>query len=333
MEADVFGPLMGVSSVDRSGLARDANQVLSFFTSPEMRFLVIGKHCVDLDTTDKSPKLRWRQAGDYVKSDFERELVASVDNGGDAVSPSMALQDFIFLGRWAGRYRFAYQTTLDAETVEAADVPVAGEQPTLVRLRNVVGDLTRGEAELAAIGSALTHWHATHRYCGACGTPTDSTKGGWERVCPSCSTSHYPRTDCAVIMSVVDSDDRLLLARNVGWPADRMSTLAGFLEPAETLENAVRREVLEETGIEVCNVEYVGSQGWPFPGQVMTAFTAQAMSTEISVAVDEIDVAQWFTREQYRQAVAKGQLRAANRTAVSGMLISRWLDGKSLPKG
>lgn len=327
MEADVFGPLMGVSSLDRMGLAREPGQVLGYLRSAKARCLVVGKHCVDIEDTPDSTHLHWRQLSDF--PDAAAALAHRGDVDGDLASK---LHKFIFLGQWDGHYRFAYRTVLTVDT-SASQVPaggaVAGDGPTLVRLRSVLGDLPPGEAELAAIATAMTHWHMNHQYCGVCGTPTDSTKGGWERVCPSCSTSHYPRTDCAVIMSVIDSDDRLLLARNVGWPVDRMSTLAGFLEPAETLENAVRREVFEETGIAVGDVEYVGSQGWPFPGQVMTAFTARAQSTEITVAEDEIDVAQWFTRDQYREAVAKGQLRAANRTAMSGMLISRWLDGES----
>src|SRR5699024_1042185 len=149
---------------------------------------------------------------------------------------------------------------------------------------------------------------ASHTRCPRCGTPTESTHGGWVQRCPEDGSEHYPRTDPAVIMSIVDDDERLLLAHNALWPATRYSVPAGYVEPGESLEAAVRREVLEETAVVVGEVRYEGSQPWPFPASLMLGFRGRALTTETTPDGEELTAAAFLTRGQLRDRVSAGDL-------------------------
>jgi NAD+ diphosphatase len=193
-----------------------------------------------------------------------------------------------------------------------------------VGLREVGAMLNERDAGLVTVALGLAHWHRRHGFCPRCGARTRVTHAGWVRVCDVDGSEHYPRIDPAVIMAVVDDDDRLLLGRQVSWPQGRFSTLAGFVEPGEEFEDAVRREVHEESGVLVDDVTYLGSQPWPFPASVMVGFTAHAASTDIRVDGVELGEARWFTRRQFRGALDSGELRTPTRLSISRVLVEHW---------
>jgi NAD+ diphosphatase len=169
-------------------------------------------------------------------------------------------------------------------------------------LREATPNLTAFNASIQALAKALVYWHTTHQYCGKCGNTSRSVEAGHARRCTECRNMSFPRTDPAVIMLVEhmfpDGIARCLLGRNAKWRAGMYSTLAGFVDPGETLEEAVIREVLEETAVVVENPQYITSQPWPFPASVMLGFTAVATSTIIDITQDDLEDCQWFSREQ-----------------------------------
>ena len=150
---------------------------------------------------------------------------------------------------------------------------------------------------------------------------------GWIRRCPADGSEHYPRTDMAVIMAVVDADDRILLARGKGFRGNGMSVLAGFVEPGETLAAAVAREVAEEVGVEVTDVTYLGDQPWPFPSSLMLGFTARALGTELRLQAEEIEAARWFSRDELVEALADGSVVVSGRISISRRIIEHWFGG------
>jgi NADH pyrophosphatase NudC (nudix superfamily) len=194
-------------------------------------------------------------------------------------------------------------------------------------LREIAASLDARDAGLFVEAAAIANWHATHTHCPRCGTPTHVRDAGWVRQCPNDGSQHYPRTDAAIIVSVVDDDDRLLLGSAVAWPEDRYSTLAGFVEPGESLEAAVIREVGEESGIEVQSPEYLGSQPWPFPASLMLGFTARAVTTDAVPDREEMRSLRWFTREQLFAEVRDGTIAVAGGVSIARALIERWYGG------
>jgi NAD+ diphosphatase len=191
-------------------------------------------------------------------------------------------------------------------------------------LREIGLLLDARDAGLVVHAIALANWHATHGHCPICGEPTRASAAGHIRVCPRDASEHYPRTDPAVIMAVVDDDDRLLLGHQAAWPDKRFSTLAGFVEPGESLEQAVRREVDEEAGIEVGDVAYLGSQPWPFPSSLMLGFVASARTTDIDLRDGEIAEARWFSREALRDDVRRGEVLLSPPVSIARRLIEHW---------
>jgi len=206
----------------------------------------------------------------------------------------------------------------EAEPVSFASIRAVG---------SVLGDL---EAGLVVHAVSLANWHATHTHCPRCGDRTVPEAGGHVRRCVRDGSEHYPRTDPAVIMAVVDADDRLLLGRQASWDPGRFSTLAGFVEPGESLEAAVRREVAEEVGVVVGDVTYLGSQPWPFPSSLMLGFRATALTTEIVRHDGEIAEARWLTRADLPGAVAAGALAFPPSISIARRLIEHWY-GSELP--
>jgi NAD+ diphosphatase len=191
-------------------------------------------------------------------------------------------------------------------------------------LREVGSLLDDTGAGILTTSVALLTWHANHPRCSRCGAETEVIQAGWARHCPACGAEHYPRTDPAVIMAVVDADDRILLGRQASWPELRFSTLAGFVEPGESLEDAVRREVDEESGIVVGAVSYRGSQPWPFPSSLMLGFRGEAVSTQITVDAVELAEARWWSREQLADDVKTGRLLLPPRVSIARRLIEDW---------
>ncbi|MZE79032.1 NAD(+) diphosphatase [Streptomyces xinghaiensis] len=192
--------------------------------------------------------------------------------------------------------------------------------------------LSARDAALMAHAVALENWQRLHRFCSRCGERTVIAAAGHVRRCPACGAEHYPRTDPAVIMLVTDDRDRALLGRQVHWPAGRFSTLAGFVEPGESIEQAVVREVAEEAGVAVGEVRYVASQPWPFPSSLMLGFLARATSPHITVDGEELHEARWFSREELRAAFESGEVLPPTGISIAARLIELWY-GKPLPAG
>lgn len=189
-------------------------------------------------------------------------------------------------------------------------------------LRDVGVALSDRDAGLLVHALGLANWHASHPRCSRCGTPTLSTRGGAVRRCPQDGSDHFPRTDPAVIMLVTDGADRVLLGRQAIWPAGRYSTLAGFVEPGESAEMAVVREVLEETGVAVRDVVYSSSQPWPFPASLMLGFTAVCDEDAVPVPADgELEDVRWFTRDELRA----GNSMLPTSISIAYKLITDWL--------
>jgi len=227
--------------------------------------------------------------------------------------------DSVFLGLTGERPLFAS---------DAAEGEPEGGHPA--GLREVATELPAGEAALGAYAASLLSWHRRHRFCANCGAATDSTDAGHERRCPACDTHHFPRTDPVVIVRVVDAHDRLLLGRQASWPAGRFSVLAGFVEPGETLEEALRREVLEESGVIVGPAAYVASQPWPFPSSLMIGFNAVATGGDPVPGDGELQEVGWFTREEVRAAAeGRGEIMLSPPYSISRRLIDGWLAAAS----
>jgi NAD+ diphosphatase len=220
----------------------------------------------------------------------------------------------VFLGEQGGVAHFAV----------LLEEPLAEDWANL----RVVGPaLSRSDASLLVHALALAEWHRAHRYCPRCGSRLEVSAAGHLLTCTGCDRQHFPRTDPAVIMLVTDRDGRALLGRQPRWPEGRFSTLAGFVEPGESLEDAVRREVAEEVGVEVGEVTYLGNQPWPFPASLMVGFIAEALTTEIRVDGEEISEARWFTRETMRAEAEAGTLLLPGGISISRTLIETWHGG------
>jgi len=209
-----------------------------------------------------------------------------------------------------------------------ADVPEGlAEWGSLRELRQVAALLDAPDAAILAHVRAMAYWHQRHRYCGDCGSPTEPREAGYLRVCsnPQCGQHHFPRSDPAIIV-LVESENRCLLGRKAAWPEGQYSTIAGFVEPGECIEQAVIREVREETGVRVGAIHYQSSQPWPFPSSLMLGFRAEAADPTISVDQNELQDAQWFAREQIRSGLLEGRLRLPPAISISRRLIEGWYD-------
>ena len=199
------------------------------------------------------------------------------------------------------------------------------EPEDLVSLREIGAALSPLEIGLALHAVALSNWHSSHPRCSKCGFGTSSSLGGAVRICDQCETQHHPRTDSAVIVLVRDTDDRILLGRQAVWPEGRFSTFAGFLEPGETFEQCVSREVFEESGVRVSQINYLGSQPWPFPASIMIAFEA-VIDDPAAARPDgeEIVEVRWYSRAQLRTAMEDGSLLLPPIISVARKMIERW---------
>ena len=216
---------------------------------------------------------------------------------------------------------------LDLSAVETPLAALRAAAPVeFTDLRRVGPLLARQEGALLAYARGIAYWHGRHRFCGVCGAPTRSEEGGHVRRCSDarCNTQHFPRTDPAVIMLVHDGD-RCLLGRQRIWPTGMHSTLAGFVEPGESLEEAVAREVQEETAILVDEVRYHSSQPWPFPASIMLGFHARARSTRIEVDHAELEDARWYERAWLLAHQDDDNFRLPRRDSIARRLLEDWL--------
>ncbi|MBP7242819.1 NAD(+) diphosphatase [Amaricoccus sp.] len=243
----------------------------------------------------------------------------------------------VFLGMLDGRPRFAREL---AGWEGPPDLPTAGGflddsrtghpalPPHLVfaDLRAVMGGLGAEDAGVAAAAKGILGWHGTHGFCAACGAASEAAEAGWKRVCPVCGAQHFPRTDPVVIMLITHGED-VLLGRAAAWPPGMYSLLAGFMEPGESIEGAVRREVWEEAGVRVGAVDYLSSQPWPFPSSLMLGCRGLALTREIRRDPAELEDARWVSREDVLAGLT-GQnpdIRPARRGSIARFLLERWL--------
>lgn len=255
--------------------------------------------------------------------------------------PVVVAASLFFIGLRDGAACFACDLSSWEPAPDQVADAVAFVDPTLQRhplidpamafaeLRSVMALLSPFEAEVVASAKALVAWHDTHGFCARCGAKSVMVHGGWQRRCPVCSAAHFPRTDPVVIM-LVTRGNQVLLGRSPGWPEGMFSLLAGFLEPGETIENAVRREVMEEAGIAVGRVRYLASQPWPFPASLMIGCAAEAQSETIDHDPVEIEEALWISREDLAEVFAgrNARIKPPRRGSIAAYLMAEWLAGR-----
>ena len=295
-------PAFAGTSLDRAAsLREDAARIADLVESREAVVLAAGADGVLLDRTERPALVR-------------HPLGAGRGDLVDADGP-------ILLGLEDGSALFA--ADLDGLPKAARDDLVSSGE--IVSLRDAGAILGPTESGLAAYLMALLNWHRRHRFCANCGAPTSVSGGGLVRRCANCGASHFPRTDPVVIM-LVESDGRALLGSRAGWPDSRYSILAGFVEPGETPEEAVIREVREESGITAHTPRYVSSQPWPFPSSLMLGFEARSDGGEPSAGDGELSDVRWFTRDELRAAQrGAGEVQLPPAVSIARMLIDRWV--------
>lgn len=235
-------------------------------------------------------------------------------------------ESLVLLGELNGRTYFALDVAQHAPHLNQRLI-ARGQRLDL----QVIGAALEGEAaSLLAYARGITYWHRRHRYCGECGQPSRSAEAGHMRVCTdeNCGAKEFPRTDAAVIV-LVHHEDRCLLARQPGWPGRLFSIIAGFVEPGESIEHAVKREVAEETGVTVTDVHYQSSQPWPFPSSLMLGFRARAVTTTLVLGDDELAEANWYSREDIVRLIRSAELELPTSVSISYRLIEDWFDAKS----
>jgi NAD+ diphosphatase len=291
------------SRLDRAAnLRRDPAWLTRALASPESRLI---------------PLFRGRNLVRF-EGELARAVAPSVGEAGGTLWLPDDPQAAPLLGIAEGVAHFA----LDLSAHDEAERHL-GELGQLAELRTIGAVLDRDDAALLAYARGLLHWHSRHGFCAACGGATSSASGGHVRHCPRCGADHFPRTDPAVIMLVTDGD-RCLLGHQHVWPERMYSTLAGFVEPGESLEEAVAREVKEEAGVEVDAVDYHSSQPWPFPASIMLGFRARAVTTEIHRHDEELADARWFHRDELADPETR-PVKLPNPASIARRLIEDWL--------
>ena len=314
--------LFGAETIDRAAHLRD--KAGDLLRDPNARSTVFWRGKAMFKAADgDAPRLAWLPA----QASLNRE----------------AQEAPIFLGMRDNAPHFAHDISAweapDAEAVpgfidtSVVRHPEMGEDEAFLDLRATMGRLDPVDAGDAAAAKGIFGWHESHRFCAVCGSPSAVSLGGWRRTCTVCGAHHFPRTDPVVIMLVFHRD-RLLLGRSPGWPEGMVSLLAGFIEPGETIEAAVRRETVEEAGIRVGAVGYIASQPWPFPASLMIGCWGVAETDAITLDPAELEDAFWVTREDVMAERLKPEprFRTARRGAIAHRLIDEWLAGRISPE-
>jgi NAD+ diphosphatase len=309
----------GGSGLDRAGELRgDVEALAQARTSEQTRAVVLWRG---------KPLIKRERPAELMRLPMDHAALAGRDD-----------EDFILLGREDGHAVFAVK--LDDWQPDGDDLaflnqfldPSEQQHPDLpagcvfAELRRVMTWLNPRDAELAATAKAIFTWHETHGFCAKCGQKSTMTMAGWQRDCPACDGKHFPRTDPVVIMLITHGNS-VLMGRSPGWPDGMYSLLAGFVEPGETLEAAVRREVFEEAGVQVGAVGYLASQPWPFPASLMFGCSGEALSREINIDPVEIEDALWVTREDMMAAFAgeHPKILPARKGAIAHFLLENWI--------
>jgi NAD+ diphosphatase len=282
---------------------------------PDARYLPFWRNKPLLRAEDGGARLGWLAPG------------AAILEAGDRAP--------IFLGLEDGAPRFAFRVAEWGEAEpgvtgfvdrERTPHPTLSPDHVFAELRAVMAELSPADAGNAAMARGLFAWHETHRFCARCGARSEIDEAGWRRSCPVCGATHFPRTDPVVIMLITHGNS-VLLGRSPAWPEGMYSLLAGFMEPGESIEAAVRRETFEETGIRVGGVRYLASQPWPFPSSLMFGCQGEALNRDITLDPAEIEDARWMTREEVLAAIsgALPEIRPARKGSIARFLIERWL--------
>jgi NAD+ diphosphatase len=295
----------GANPLDRASERRgDASWVAGLLDHPDSRIALLGA-LKPLVRPGSVPTIDWHEIAPWR---------ARIDAGATCV----------LLGLADGSARFA---------LDATDAPAPAGGAEFGDMRGLAAVMAAGEAAILGEARAILDWHARHKFCAVCGSATGVASAGWCRRCPSCKAQHFPRTDPVVIMLPVRGE-RCLLGRNARRAGARFSCLAGFVEPGETLEEAVRREVLEESGLRIGAVRYVASQPWPFPSSLMCGFIAEAISDTLAIDHAELESARWFSRDEVREMAARSAAgdgapdSLAPPIAIGHHLARRWAAGE-----
>lgn len=297
------GMLYAGLTLDRScELRRDDAALSRALSAPALRLLPLWQGLV---LADERPQALWA-SGDAATA-LRSQATAEIFLGLDGEIPWLAA-DF---------------AALPGSSDQGPDLGLGGQ---FLPLRNIASALPAQQAALLAYAKGMLHWRSRHRYCGVCGAATQPKAGGHPLRCSddSCGTEHYPRTDPAIIVLVHDGD-RCLLHRQHQWPPGLWSVLAGFVEPGESLEEATAREILEETGVSVDSVTYLGSQPWPFPSALMVGFTARYAGGELRVDSHELEDARWFTKAEVRADFNGDTKRLPTPDSIARLMMDRWL--------
>lgn len=326
-------PLTG-GLLNRADLLRaNAEALAELWAQPGARVLPVwsGKPPIRLpDPSDGASdaalgaSLDWRPVDDPVV----RRAMTSATASGQPPEPAVFL-GLVADGPDEGAARFA----VDASDVDEMDVQNLLAPAKFIDLRSIGSQLGQGEAAAAAMAKSLTDWHRSHRFCARCGARSTSVDGGWRRDCYACGARHFPRTDPVVIMLVTrlfaDGVERLVIGRQSNWPPGLHSLLAGYIEPGENIEEAVRRETLEEAGVPVGRVVYLASQPWPFPSTLMVGCWAEALADDLFPDLDELEECRWIDKAEMAEALAgrHPSLMAPRADAIARMLVQAWVDG------
>lgn len=294
--------------LDRAGdLRNDPEWLEAQEANPEAQAMILWEGRPLVEETPDGPRLAW------VSLEHARDMVRDRD---------------LFLGLWKQAPVFAVEFE---GSIDPAEGPVRG-LGAFHEMRAAAALLPAADAAMAGAAKSLFDWRRRHGFCAACGTMTNTAAGGWKRRCPACATEHFPRVDPVVIMLPVfegGDETRCLLGRQAAWPQGRMSALAGFLEPGESIEEACAREVKEEAGLTVVDVRYHSSQPWPFPSQLMIGLIARVSDDQARPDQTELEAVDWLTRAEARAVLAGAHptIHAPLPFAIAHSLIKAWAEG------
>jgi len=294
----------GGGGLDRAARLRDVSGTLLNHRDAALLPLFGGK--IPIDLGEGTPRLGWAAPpAEHVEE---------------------AAETPVFLGLSGEKPRFAADfTAMEPRRAEERFLRAGAK---FIDLRSIAGDLCAASASIAATAKGLLGWHETHPFCSRCGSRSHPEHGGWRRRCPECGAMHFPRTDPVVIMLVLHGDN-VLLGRQSQFPPGIHSLLAGFMEPGETIEDAVRREVAEEASVEVGRVGYIGCQPWPFPSNLMLGAWAEARTTEIEIDPEELEEARWIGRAEMKRILEGGHsgVLPPRRDAIARAILTDWVRG------
>lgn len=302
----------GGAALDRAGALRtDGPRLAALWHGGRVLALWKGRPLIRA-----GQQVAWLSARDPLAGSLDTAILLGLSEG-----TGLFAQD---VSAWVPDHSIAPSTGFFDTQVQAhPDLP---PDQGFHELRAVMAHLSPQDAELCATARAVMEWHRSHGFCATCGARSAMTHAGWQRQCPACNTSHFPRTDPVVIM-LITHGNRVLLGRGPTWPEGMYSLLAGFIEPGETIEAAVRREVHEESGIRVGAVSYLASQPWPFPASLMLGCRGEALSEAITLDPAELADARWVTREELVSAFAGTHplIKPSRRGAIAQFILQNWL--------